>query len=188
VSSGVALALMAAQPVPVVLLSALMTAAGAPHTPESALVGGVLPTALVDLLLPPRVPPSARVLTEVLARLPALAGVVYGLLVSATTPAATGAWTTAAVLTLAGAVALLLRGDPRLAPHLPVSGVLTGTVAGVSALALAGSLARLGGVADLLASGLVLATVAGAGALFLVAARRASRARWRRRHGAPGTR
>ncbi len=136
----------------------------------------------------PRVPPSARVLTEVLARLAALAGVVYGLLVIATTPAATGARTTAAVLTLAGAVTLLLHGDPRLAPHLPGSGVLTGTVAGVSALALAGSLARLGGVADRLASGLVLATVAGAGALFLVAARRASRARWRRRHGAPGTR
>ncbi len=77
---------------------------------------------------------------------------------------------------------------PRLAPHLPGSGVLTGTVAGVSALALAGSLARLGGVADLLAAGLVLATVAGAGALFLVAAYRASRARWRRRPEAPGTR
>ena len=123
-----------------------------------------------------------------LARLAALAGVVYGLLVIATTPAATGARTTAALLTLAGAVALLLRGDPRLAPHLPGSGVLTGTVAGVGALALDGSLARLRGVADLLAAGLVLATVAGAGALFLVAARRASRARWRRRHGAPGER
>jgi hypothetical protein len=48
----------------------------------------------------------------VLALLAALAAAVYGLLVIATTPAATGPWTTAAVLTLAGAVPLLLRGDP----------------------------------------------------------------------------
>ena len=123
-----------------------------------------------------------------LARPAVPAAAVYGLLVIATTPAATGPWTTAAVLTLAGAVPLLLRGDPRLAPHRSGSGVLTGTVAEVSALALAGSLARLGGVADLLAAGLVLATVAGAGAPFLVAAYRASRARWRRRPEAPGTR
>ncbi|WP_041241433.1 hypothetical protein [Geodermatophilus obscurus] len=47
-----------------------------------------------------------------LARPVAPAAAVYGLLVIATTPAATGARTTAAVLTLAGAVPLLLRGDP----------------------------------------------------------------------------
>ncbi len=47
-----------------------------------------------------------------LARLAALAGAVYGLLVIATTPAATGARTAAAVLTLTGAVPLPLRGDP----------------------------------------------------------------------------
>ncbi len=66
-------------------------------------------------------------------------------------------------------VPLLLREDPRLTPHLPGSGVLAGTVAGVGALALAGSPTRLGGVADLLAAELVLATAAGAGALSLVA-------------------
>lgn len=179
------LALLAVQPVPKALLTTLVTAAGAPHAPEPALVGGMLLTALVDLLLVLRVPPSVRVLTGTLARLAAVAGVLYALLVIMTTPAATDAWATAALLVLASVVVLLLRGDPRLAPHLPASGVLTGTAAGVVALALAGSLVRLQGTADLLAAGLVLATAAAACAAVLVSAYRDCRAWWVRRQEAP---
>ncbi|MGY1680414.1 SCO7613 C-terminal domain-containing membrane protein [Geodermatophilus sp. SYSU D01176] len=127
-------ALLAAQPVPLLLLpmDAVTTAAG---------VAAVLGTALLDLVVLLRLRRALAPVALGLAALWAAVAAGGGVLVAWAGTAA-DAWTTTALLAAAGAVALLLRQDARLAARLPAAPVLARAGAAVSALALTGALAR----------------------------------------------
>jgi hypothetical protein len=146
-------ALLAVQPVPVLLLPA--DAGGA------AGVAAALGTALLDVVVLLRLRRVLAPVAEVLAALWAAFAALEGVLVawSGTT---LDAWIATALLAAAGTVGLLLRQNARLAARLPAPPPLAGAAAAVSALALTGALAR----ADLTG----WTTAAGLGVALLTAA------------------
>jgi hypothetical protein len=126
-------ALLAAQPLLPLLLSAW----------REDLVGGlagVLGTVLLDVVVLVRLRGVAADVAEVVMRLGVALAAPFGMLVAWVAPTAES-WTATGLLAAAGAVVLLLRRHPRLAPRLPVTPLLAGTAA-VVGLALAGSLAH----------------------------------------------
>jgi hypothetical protein len=127
------LALLAVQPVPVLLV------------PPSALDGsaellGMLGTVLLDVLVLARSRGLLAHVAEVLMRMGAALVATLGPVLAwvETTP---GSWTATILLAGAGSMAALLRRDPRLAARLPEGWVLACGSA-VVVLALAGSLLR----------------------------------------------
>jgi hypothetical protein len=147
-------ALLAAQPLPVLLLpyADLTGPAG---------VGAVLALAAVDVLLAGRLRRGLRPVAAVLAGLAGLAGVVGGLATAASADPMES-WSATGLLLLAGAGAVAATGAGG-APLLSRFPVLTSAAAAaVGALALAGSssAAGAGGPVVATAAGLVLLTVA----------------------------
>ncbi|MGK5113822.1 DUF2157 domain-containing protein [Geodermatophilus sp. CPCC 205506] len=147
-------ALVAAQPVPLLLLpaDAVVGPAGV-----AAALGVALLDVLVLLRVRPAVTPSARVLAAGWA-----AAAAFGGTLSAWERGPVDSWTTTVLLTAAGGVVLVLLRDARLAAHLTPAPVVAGSAAAVAALALAGSLERFGTAGWLAAAGLgtVLLTAA----------------------------
>lgn len=127
------MALLAAQPLPLLLFSA-WSYAGA------ATLAGLLSTVLLDTVALARLPVVPASVAEVLMRLGAALAVVVGPLL-AWAGSMTDSWTATGLLAVAGAGAILLRRHPRLASRLPRSPNLVAATAVVVALALAGSLA-----------------------------------------------
>ncbi|MGY1692795.1 hypothetical protein [Geodermatophilus sp. SYSU D01105] len=126
------MALLAAQPVPVLLVPPLVpTVAG--------FVLGLLATVLLDVLVLARSRGPLVDVAEVLVRLGVASGVFLGPFL-AWVAMPVGSWTTTGLLAAAGAVAVLLPRCPRLAARLPSGSVLAGGAAVVVGLALAGSL------------------------------------------------
>ncbi|SDN83481.1 DUF2157 domain-containing protein [Geodermatophilus sp. DSM 45219] len=154
-------ALLAIQPVPLLLLPPEV-AAGA------AGVAAVLGTALLDVVVLLRLRPVLVPVARALAGLWAAAGALGGVLV-AWVGTAVDAWTVTALLAAAGAVGWLLRRDPRLAHRLPADVPLAGAASAVTALALTGALARADLAGWVATAGLGLALVTAA---VLVAPRR----------------
>ncbi|MGY1591391.1 SCO7613 C-terminal domain-containing membrane protein [Geodermatophilus sp. SYSU D00708] len=140
-------ALLAAQPVPVLLVPEGATAA----TP-AALLG----TALLDVGVLLRLRPALAPVAQVLAALATVAAGLVGTAVAWTGSALDG-WLATALLAGAGPVGLQLRQDPRLAARLPRAVLVAGAGAGVTAVALAGSLARSGVPGAVAAAGLGVA-------------------------------
>ncbi|SFL07061.1 hypothetical protein SAMN04488085_106104 [Geodermatophilus ruber] len=145
-------ALLAAQPVPLLLV---------PAGAEAAAVAAALGTALLDVIVLVRLRPVLAPVAQVLA---GLAGVIAALGGAAVAWAGTtvDAWTVTALLGGAGAVVPLLRREPRLAQRLPGAVPAAGAGAAVPAVALAGSLARydVAGWTAAAATGVVLLTAA----------------------------
>ena len=157
-------ALLAVQPVPVLLLPEDAAAAAG----VAAALGVALLDVAVLLRLRRVLAPVAQVLAAAWAAVAAGGGVLV-----AWAGTAVDAWTTTALLAAAGAVGLLLRQDARLAARLPSAPLLAGAAAAVSALALTGALARadLGGWTTAAGLGIALLTAAA-----LAAPRRAASA------------
>ncbi|RBY90888.1 DUF2157 domain-containing protein [Blastococcus sp. TF02A-26] len=151
-------ALLAAQPVPLLLLPG-----GALDDPAGAAV--LLALAAADLLAFPAVRPLLRPVARTLALLAAGAGAVVAIAAAWDRPPAQS-WTATALLAAAGAAALLVplltRWRPELAAALPRAVPLAGTAAAVPAVALTGSLHGTGpaGAVVATAAGLVLLTAA----------------------------
>jgi hypothetical protein len=158
-------ALLAVQPVPVLLLpeDAATAAAGV-----AAALGVALLDVVVLLRLRRVLAPVAQVLAAAWAAVAAGGGVLV-----AWAGTAVDAWTATALLAAAGAVGLLLRQDARLAARLPSAPLLAGAAAAVSALALTGSLARADLAGWTTAAGLGIALLTAAA---LAAPRRAASA------------
>ncbi|TFV55078.1 DUF2157 domain-containing protein, partial [Geodermatophilus sp. DF01-2] len=141
-------ALLAVQPVPVLLLPA-ETGTGA------AVVAAALGTALLDVAVLLRLRPLLAPVAQVLAALWAFVAGTGGVLLAWVGTTA-DAWSTTVLLTVAGVVPLLLRRDARLAVRLPTAPLLAGTAAAVAALALTGALGRLDLPGRVVAAGLGL--------------------------------
>ncbi|WP_029431839.1 DUF2157 domain-containing protein [Blastococcus sp. URHD0036] len=147
-------ALLAAQPVPLLLL------------PDGALDGpaGVavlLALAGADLLALLAVRPLLHPVVRVLAALAAAGGALLGVAVAWERPPGPS-WTATVLLLAAGAAALLVGRQPRLAAALPDAVPWAGIAAAVPAVAATGSLdsGGPGGAVAAAAAGLVLLTVA----------------------------
>ncbi|RBY82995.1 hypothetical protein DQ238_03105 [Geodermatophilus sp. TF02-6] len=141
-------ALLAAQPVPLLLLPSAVELTGAP---VAVALGVALLDVLVLLRLRPVLVPVAQVLAALWAAVAALGGAGV-----AWTGTALDAWAVTGLLAAAGAVVLLLRQEPRLAARLPHAEPVAGTGAGVAAVALTGALAHGGPAGWVAAAGLGL--------------------------------
>ncbi|MGY1739346.1 MULTISPECIES: SCO7613 C-terminal domain-containing membrane protein [unclassified Blastococcus] len=148
------IALLAAQPVPLLLLPA-----GAGDGPAAVAV--LLGLAGADLLVVGRLRSSLRPVALGLAAVGAFGAAVLGITVAWERPAA-ASWTATGLLLAAGAVALLLRRLPGPASALPGSAAVAGVAAGVGGLALPGSLDTVGPEGPVLAAALGLALLTAA--------------------------
>ncbi|MFW3168440.1 SCO7613 C-terminal domain-containing membrane protein [Geodermatophilus sp. CPCC 206100] len=145
-------ALLAAQPVPLLLLP--------PEAVQSAAAVAVaLAMAFLDVAVVLRL---RRVLVPVAGALAALwaAGAALGGTAAAWNGGPLDSWTATVLLAGAGALLPLLRRRPRLAALLPPDRVAVGTGAGVAALALAGALDGTGAAGPVAAAGLGLGLLA----------------------------
>ncbi|MGY1643763.1 SCO7613 C-terminal domain-containing membrane protein [Geodermatophilus sp. SYSU D00703] len=140
-------ALLAAQPVPVLLV---------PESATTAAVAALLGTALLDVGTLLRLRPVLAPIAQVLATLATVAAALGGTAVAWSGTALDG-WIATALLAAAGPVGLLLRQEPRLAARLPRAVLVAGVGAGVAAVALAGSLARSAAPGWMVAAGLGVA-------------------------------
>ncbi|SNS21970.1 Predicted membrane protein [Geodermatophilus pulveris] len=127
-------ALLAVQPVPLLLVPEVATTA-------AALVAATLAVALLDVALLLRLRRVLAPVAQVLAALWTGVAAVAGVLVAWVGTTA-DAWTVTALLAAAGTAGLLLRRDGRLGARLPAAAPLAGAGAAVTALALTGALAR----------------------------------------------
>ncbi|MGY1637504.1 hypothetical protein ACI78V_12720 [Geodermatophilus sp. SYSU D00742] len=129
------LTLLAAQPALVLLVS---TCAGT----AAGLLAGLLGAVLLDVAVLARGRRVLASVAEVLMRLGVALTVALGP-VLAWSGSTTDSWTTTALLTTAGAVAPLLRREPRLAAHLPGTAVLLAGAAVLVALSLPASVLHI---------------------------------------------
>jgi len=129
------MALLAAQPVLPLVLPLLRPTGWDPGVTSFA---GMLITVLLDAVASSRLHAVPAQLAETLMRLGAALVAGYGLLFTIA-GTATDSWTVTGLLATAGAVALVVRRDPRLAPRLPLVPVTT-VVVGVVGVALLVSL------------------------------------------------
>jgi hypothetical protein len=152
-------ALLAAQPVALLVLP--------PELLDGPVgVAVVLAVAAADLAATLALRRGVDRVAVVLAGLWAVLGVLGGLALAAGDDV-TESWAATAVLVLAGGAANALRQVPRLAGRLPGAPVVVAAAAGVSGLALAGSLRTLGAPGPVVATALGLAALTAAAAVLL---------------------